>query len=121
MGEEAFVACEDPVTMFAEPPDLPEDTVDLWALVPARAIAQSHEGIAVSVPENMGEEFIFTYYMPPNSLRLRIFTNRLLEYLKDFGWFDEQSAYWFEGQLPANHQRRWSVIDNVIGWGDDNS
>jgi hypothetical protein len=105
--------------MYDDPPNLSDGKVAIWALVPSRAIAQSHSGVATSVPDHMGGEFIFVYYMQPNSPRLQIFVNELLEYLKDSGWYDRNAGYWFEGQLPQSNQRRWNILDNVLGWDDD--
>jgi hypothetical protein len=76
------------VSMYQDPPDFSDTQAALWSLVPARAIARSHDGIAVAVPDHMGNDFIFVYYMSQNSPRLRIIVNEVLIYLKATGWYD---------------------------------
>ncbi len=109
-----------PVTAYDDPPKLTETDVALWSVVPARALAQSHDGFAASVPDHIGDDFIFVYYMSPDSPRMQIVVNNLLQLLIDTGWYDWQAARWFDGIPPPSHQRRWSIIDNVLRWGAKN-
>ena len=105
-------------------PDFTEIDAAVWSLHEARSLAEQTEGIAVAVTENLGEPFVYVYYLAPESRRLRIFVDDLIRDLKDIGWHQRQSAYWLEGRGQQHQEPRWSVVQNVLGWdiggSDDN-
>lgn len=110
----------DPVTQFDDPPKLEDKQVAYIPEVSARAVAQSHDlGLAASIPTDIGNDFIFVYFMPEGSVRLQYFTNALLGYLKESDWYDRHSAQWFDGRAPRETEIRWSVMRNVLGWGTE--
>jgi hypothetical protein len=42
--------------------------------------------------------------------------NTWIEQKRRDGTIDELFAYWILGQEHVARSRRWSVIDNVLGW-----
>ncbi len=102
-------------------PDFTQIDAAVWSLHEARPIAEENKDIAVAVTENLGEPFVYVYYVAPESRRLRIFVDDLIRDLKDIGWHDEQTRFWLQGLGPQNTEARWSIMQNVLGWGvDDN-
>ncbi len=100
-------------------PDFSSVDAAVWSLVSARAMAKLYDGVAASVPENLGDPFVYVFYMAPDNRRLHIFVNTLVRDLKSVGWHERQAQHWLEGLGDQHREPRWSIMRNVLGWGVD--
>lgn len=100
-------------------PDFSSVDAAVWSLVSARAMAKIYDGVAASVPDNLGDPFVYVYYMAPDSRRLHLFVNTLVRDLKSIGWHERQAQHWLEGLGDQHREPRWSIMRNVLGWGVD--
>ena len=110
------------ITVVPDYSQLPDfDAIDaaVWSLSQAKAIAQSNSDLAVIVPEEMGDPFVFVYYLAPEDRLLHTFVNSMIGELKSTGWQHRQESYWLKGHGGLGHKRRWSILDNVFGWDSE--
>ena len=54
--------------------------------------------------------------MPKGQLDMAYFVNTWLKIKQDEGFMDNIYDYWILGKNPGERQRRWSVLQDVVGW-----
>ncbi len=57
--------------------------------------------------------------LPPGDLSLKSFVDTWIELMTKSGFIDQVYRRWILGKDEERLERRWSVLDNVIGIGTD--
>ena len=82
---------------------------------------RTRKGITAARPADFGNPFLFTYIMPGNSPEFLRYVNYWLK-LEETGKFSQQMIdHWIQGQPLPDHKPRWSIIRDVLHWGNSSA
>jgi hypothetical protein len=101
---------------YAVLPDFTRIDAAIWTLEQAATLARAHPGITAVVPTDLGNPFLFTYLMPPDSEQMVRFVNYWLELMRADAFWTREVNYWILGQPRAVTTPRWSILRNVLHW-----
>ena len=72
---------------------------------------------AVVVPKGLGKQIPVAFGLPPGDLSLKSFVDTWLELSMKSGYVESVFRRWILGKDEQRHERRWSILDDVIGLG----
>ncbi len=100
--------------MFA-PADPPLDALVLTA-ERGSAYTLLHPEYSVVVPKPQTIKVPLAYVIAGRDEPLTRVVNTWIDLKKKDGTVDELFAHWIQGRNAVPHRRRWSVLDDVLGW-----
>ncbi len=77
-----------------------------------------HPAYSVVIPEDAQVTVCVGYPMPLNARRLENVMSRWIHLKQSDGTIDTLYAHWIEGKTAETNERRWNVLDDVLGWSD---
>ena len=99
-------------------PDFSKVDAAIWTREQAAALARSHPGITAVIPQGLGNPFLLTYLMPPDSEVMVHFVDYWLDLRRADGMQAREIDYWLRGRPRAQPPPRWSILRNVLHWGE---
>ena len=108
------------ITDYDELPNHPEIGAAIWTLEQAKAWTAHRNDYTAVVPDNVGSPFLIAYLMPANASELTQFLNYWMRLQRASGFHDRMVHHWIDGKPDVSQQTRWNILDNVLGWGDEN-
>jgi Na+/H+-dicarboxylate symporter/ABC-type amino acid transport substrate-binding protein len=108
-----IVPVDNPDQLF-EPHDPPFDALVLTA-ERGSAYTLLHPEYSVTVPKPGPVKVPLAYVIAGRDQALAQIVNIWIDLKRNDGTIDELFAHWILGRTAAPHQRRWSVMDDVIG------
>ena len=97
-------------------PDFTKIDAAIWTLEQAGALARSNPSITAVMPKDVGNPFLLTYLMPPDSDEMVHFVSYWLDLRKADGMRAREVSYWLLGQPRTLAPPRWSVVRDVLHW-----
>ncbi len=99
-------------------PKRPDIDAAIWTFSQAKSYAAEYEGFSAVKPKGLNAVMVFGYYLPPGSTQMLRFVNHWIELRERDGTFAALADYWIEGNPPFAAKPRWSIMHNVLHWGD---
>jgi len=93
----------------------------VWTYCQARSFASTNDGFTAVKPHDLNEVMVFGYFLPPGSDQMRRYVNHWIELRELDGTLERLAGYWIHGNRPDNVVPRWSIMRNVLHWGNDDS
>ena len=135
MQELAVVSFNDPVLQqlirtafpFAEPriiPDYahlaehPDASAAIWSFCQARSFSTRDSRFTAVKPHGLNMVVVFGYYLPIDSVQMQRYVNHWIELRTMDGTLGRYATYWLEGVSPEDEAPRWSIMRDVLHWGD---
>jgi Na+/H+-dicarboxylate symporter/ABC-type amino acid transport substrate-binding protein len=93
--------------------------LDAFVLTAERGSAYTllHPEYSVVVPKPEPLKVPLAYVIAGRDSALASVVDTWIDLKKKDGTIDELFAHWIQGRNAVPHQRRWSVMDDVLGWG----
>ncbi len=107
------------VKSYDELPDHPDVDAAIWTLEQAKAWTSRRTDYTAVVPNNLGSPFLIAYLLPGNADQLTQFLNYWMRLQRTDGFHDRMVDHWIDGKADAASTPRWSIMRNVLGWGDE--
>jgi Na+/H+-dicarboxylate symporter/ABC-type amino acid transport substrate-binding protein len=97
-----------------------EPPLDALVLTAERGSAYTllHPEYSVVVPKPQPLKVPIAYVIAGRDEALATVVDTWIDLKKNDGTIDELFAHWIQGRNAVPHQRRWSVMDNVLHWGN---
>jgi ABC-type amino acid transport substrate-binding protein len=111
-AEVVFIDRIDEMFVRHDPP------IDAFLMTAERGSAYTllHPAYSVAVPKPRPFRVPLAYVIAARDAAMTSMVNTWIEQKRRDGTIDELFAYWILGQERAARSRRWSVMDNVLGW-----
>jgi ABC-type amino acid transport substrate-binding protein len=95
-----------------------EAPLDALVLTAERGSAYTllHPEYSVVVPKPQPIKVPLAYVIAGRDEALTTVVNTWIDLKKKDGTIDELFAHWIQGRDAVPHQRRWSVMDDVLHW-----
>jgi ABC-type amino acid transport substrate-binding protein len=92
--------------------------LDAFVLTAERGSAYTlrHPEYSVVVPKPVQTKIPLAYVIAGHDDSLATLVNTWIDLKRKDGTIDELFAHWIMGHDATPHVRRWSVLDNVLGW-----
>lgn len=92
--------------------------LDAFVLTAERGSAYTlrHPEYSVVVPKPVQTKIPLAYVIAGHDDSLATLVNTWIDLKRKDGTIDELFAHWIMGRDATPHVRRWSVLDNVLGW-----
>ena len=98
-------------------PDFTQVDGAFWTLTQAEATAAAHPRLIAVATKDIGSPFLFAYLTPPHSEGLLRLINYSLAASTRSGFTQAQTEYWIDRRPRLDTSPRWSILRNVLGFG----
>ena len=101
----------------------PESTFDamLYSAEAGSAWTLLHPEFSVVIPSPGVASVPVVFGLPAGEAELTRYVDAWINLNKDSGIIDRLYDYWILGQGAKKGKKRWSVVHNVLGWGNDDT
>lgn len=100
-------------------PKHPEIDVAIWTLAQAKAWAAPRINYTAVVPKDLGGQLFIAYLIPDNADQFRLFLDYWLRLQEANGFKRRMISQWIDGNPDSLPKPRWSIMNDVLGWGSD--
>lgn len=104
---------------YGDLPQRPDVDAAVWTFCQARSFASTNDGFTAVRPRNLNEVMVFGYFLPSGAGQMQRYVNHWIELRELDGTLDRVADYWIHGNKPGNAIPRWSIMRNVLHWGED--
>lgn len=101
-------------------PTRPDIDAAIWTFCQARCFSTTNDGFTAVKPRNLNEVMVFGYFLPSGSTQMQRYVNHWIELRELDDTIQRLTDYWIEGNRPGKIAPRWSIMRNVLHWGDEN-